>query len=327
MYRLSLQASAKLANDKSAYAEFYFHPWVSNAVTGAVAEDLAGIHTFSGTTAEQNRVYLESAYLDMPFANGKLRIGKGRQLNFGMVPNAPNRKTSQYYILSETFTQDRIQGFQYSQKQGAFDCGLSLFVDPRIGSKKIGDTPGLGGNKTVLHLVEKEDNANLSGSIGYSGRFGFTTPCWKLHVSGAAGSLVQADATAIAAAYGTTTTNKDHTKYGVDAMYSKGNVIASGEWYSGQFSLLGIDGYSLLLGYEPKDSRRVYVRYSALNNDMTPLANPLTWNNQQLLFGITQPLTKGAWVELNYEKNTQSTGGGAAEVDNDVFLVEFFTGF
>ena len=84
-----------------------------------------------------------------------------------------------------------------------------------------------------------------------------------------------------------------------------------------------------MVGYEPtnKNARRLYARYSAINNDQTPTATQITWPVQQLLIGIVQPIGKGVWAELDYEKNTETPGGGAADVDNDLLFVEFFTGF
>jgi hypothetical protein len=74
-------------------------------------------------------------------------------------------------------------------------------------------------------------------------------------------------------------------------------------------------------------ARRAYLRYSTLDNDRAPLANQLTWDNQQWLFALVQPISKGIWAELNYEKNSSSTGGGAADPNNDVLFIELFTGF
>ncbi|MCL5104430.1 MAG: hypothetical protein M1133_09995 [Armatimonadetes bacterium] len=324
--RVSLSAQGNLPGDKIGYVEVYFHPWVTDAVLPASAG--ANNTQFTG---EQGRTYLESAYLDMPLGSGRLRIGKGRQLNFGLTPTYPNRKTTQYYTLSQTFTQERIQGFQYAYKKGIFDAGASLFTDLRIGNTKIGgDLPNAEATKTVRHFVNKDDSANNSGRMAGAIKLGVSTPCLKAHLSGMVGSLQQVDANFIAAQYGATaSTIKRHNAFGADAMFSKNQFVASGEWYTGDFSFLKITGYSVMAGFEPKDktSRRYYVRYSALNNDQAPTSNQYTWNTQQLMFGVVQPISKGVWIEANYEKNTEDPGGGAASINDDVFLVEFFTGF
>jgi len=102
--RVSLSAKAAIGETMTGYVEIYHHPNLP-----AVA------------AAEQFRTYIESAYLEAPLGTGRIRMGKGTQLNFGITPAYPNRKTSQYGIIPETFTQDRIVGFQYTQKSGIFD--------------------------------------------------------------------------------------------------------------------------------------------------------------------------------------------------------------
>lgn len=305
--RVSLSAVGQLGKDGTAYVEVYYHPWIPSV-----------------TAAEQYRTYLESAYVDLPLGVGRIRIGKGRQLNFGLTPAYPNRKTTQYGILSETFTQDRIQGFQYDVKRGTMDFGASLYTDQPVGTRDIGGYPGQEAGKIVKHFVDKDIPSDVTGELAGSVKIGWNTPCLQAHISGAVGKLRQSDANIIAAAYDTTTTDRDHNKYGADLVYATGPFVAQGEWYKGSFSFLDITGYSVLVGYQPKDSRRVYLRYAALNNARSPLvSNPLTWDTQQLTFGLVQPIRKGVWAELNYEKNMESVGS----VKNDLLFVEFFTGF
>jgi len=322
--RISLSAVGQLGKDATGYIEMYIHPWMTDAVVP---------NTTTGTgsvTAEEFRTYLESAYVDLPFAGGRMRIGKGRQLNFGMTPSYPNRKTTQYGILSETFTQDRITGFQYDQKVGSFDMGASVYTDQDLGTRGEGDFAGSEATKVVKHLVDKDIPGEISGKLAASAKVGWTMPCWQIHFSGATGKLNTNMLGAInsATAFNTpTNTNTDHNKYGVDAAWSKGALVAQGEWYTGTFSFLKITGYSALVGYQPKNSRRYYVRYAALNNNVAPTANAPTWPTEQLTFGIVQPIRQGVWAELNYEKNMERPGGGAKDVDNDLLFVEFFTGF
>lgn len=314
--RVSLSALAKLGEDGNAYVEVYFHPWIPAA-----------------TAAEQFRTYLESAYVDLPFAQGRIRIGKGRQLNFGLTPSYPNRKTSQYGILSETFTQDRIQGFQYAYKKGAFDWGVSLFSDQNLGTRDAGGFPGAIAADVVKHVVDKDIPSDISGKLALAAKFGWTGPRYQLHFSGATGKLNpnQLGTVAPFVPAGVTNTNTDHDKFGVDAVYKSGPFVVQGEWYTGNFSLVKITGYQLVAGYEPKDKARFYVKYAALNNDFGPPnpnpTNPITWDIQQLTIGVVQPIRKGVWAELNYERNMERPQGGAASVDNDILFVEFFTGF
>lgn len=305
-YRIDLNLAAKLADGKSAYVEWYYHPWSTGSQT-----------------------YLESAFMDVPLTDGKLRIGKGRMLNFGIVPTVPNRKMTQYSPLAELFTQDRIQGIQYTFQKENTDGGITLYTDNRIKSRLIGDTPGLEMNPTVDHFVEKDD-ATVSGRMAVAARYGWSDQDVKVHVSAAVGSLTPTDTDYIATGFGVApTTDETHNKYGIDVQYSKNGIVASGEYYTGRFSFATLSGYSLLLGYEPKEKEKAkfYARYTAMDNDQTiKPANKFSWPTKQIMLGIVQPISNKVWVELEYENNTESTGG-AASVKNDVLFAEFFTGF
>jgi hypothetical protein len=117
--RISLSALATLPKDSNAYVEWYYHPW-------------------TGT----NGLYAESAYYDTALTQGRLRVGKGRRMTFGVVPAYPNRKTTNYGLVAEAMTQERIQGIQYTVQKGTLDAGLSLHTAYRLGIRNIGDVPG-----------------------------------------------------------------------------------------------------------------------------------------------------------------------------------------
>lgn len=330
--RISLSAVGHIAPDTTGYLEVYFHPWLTDRTVAAPTNPPA-----SGYTAEQFRNYVESAYVDMPLSQGRIRFGKGRQLNFGLTPAYPNRKTTQYGILAETFTQDRIIGAQYDQKFGTFDVGASVYTDQRVENRKIGDFAGadvsqlMSSLNVVAHIVDKDDPANNPGMLAYCARVGVTKPNYQVHVSGAVGRMVTEDVKTLAGAFlpvgADVPGSRDHNKYGVDASYSFGPGIIQGEAYQGNFSFVTVTGYSVLVGYQPKDKTRFYARWAAINNDKTPTANQLTWSPQQLTIGVVQPIRKGVWVEVDYEKNMESTGAGVKEPNNDMLFAEVFTGF
>lgn len=312
--RVSLSAVGKLGDDGTAYVELYLHPGVSNEVSADSVSPGYPSGTSLGISAEDSRTYIESAYMDLPFAKGRIRIGKGRQLNFGLCPTYPNRKTTQYGILAETFTQDRIMGFQYNAKSGAFDYGASLFTDLVGGVRGIGGFPGaVGATQTVRHLVDKDIPGDISGRMAVSGKVGWTNPRWQVHFSGMTGGLNESQLGAVGG------TNTDHSKYGVDAIYTTGPWVLQGEGYKGTWGNLDIDGYQFLAGFQPKGKTRVYARWSALNNSTTAVYRDV----QQFTFGVVQPIREKVWVELNYEKNEES----GASVGNDLTIVEFFSGF
>ena len=117
--RISISALAPLPDESNAYVELYYHPWTSS-----------------------NGLYAESAYYDTGLGAGRVRVGKGRRMTFGITPAYPNRKTSNYGLVSEAFTQDRIQGVQYMIQKGALDAGISVHTAYRLGIRNIGEIPG-----------------------------------------------------------------------------------------------------------------------------------------------------------------------------------------
>ena len=319
--RLSLSAQAKLGEDANAYVEYYFHPWLTDKVLGTAPNQF---------TVEQSRTYMESCYVDLPFGPGRIRIGKGRQLNFGITPSYPNRRTSQYGIFSETFTQDRIQGFQWYAKSGSVDGGVSFFLDQNLGTRSIGDcASAIPGVDTQAHICDRDNSANNSGRMAISGKIGLTKPNLQFHVSGCVGKLNPAQLAPVApfVPAGQTNTNTDHNKFAVDAVWNSGPFFLQGEWATGKFSLLGITGYQLSAGWKPSGKPSFVIKWAALNNDKSPTTNPLTWNVQQLTLGYVHPIRKGVWLEINYEKNMTSNPPGTTAPKNDLLLWEIFTGF
>lgn len=326
--RVSLSAIGNFG-DATGYIETYIHPWLTDRTD--LPAPLAPGHTVS---ADQFRIYLESAYVDLPMGAGRLRLGKGRQLNFGLTPSYPNRKTSQYGILAETFTQDRITGAQYSYKCAEFDIGATLYSDLQVLTRSIGDFSGANAGPgeigVVKHFVDKDDPANPSGALAASMRVGITKPNFQIHASGMTGGLDQADANFIASQYGIAAdvnTDTAHNKYGVDGSYSVGPYVLQAEAYQGNFSFVKISGYQVLLGYQPKNKQRFYVRWSALNNNQAPKAANTTWDTQQFTVGFVQPIRKGVWVEINFEDNLETPPPGVPNRKNNLLFAELFTGF
>ena len=225
-------------------------------------------------------------------------------------------------------------------------------TDNRLETRLIGETPESIEDLvhyTIQHFAMRDDSAENSGRLAGTMRVGVSTPCYQVHLSGLVGGLTQTDANFVATQYGTTTTKQTHYQYGLDGVASHGPYVFQTEIYKGQFSILPITGYSVLGGFQPggEKSRRYYLRYSAINNglspttgpeefDLTPLTAPgnfnpaLTWNVQQLTFGLIQPIARGVWAELEYE-HTKSPPTGANPLyvpgNADMLFVEFFTGF
>lgn len=319
MERVSLVASKKIDADLDAYVEYYYHHWVNRAVPGP------------------SPWFLESAYVNYTDERGnQLRVGKGRNYCFGIVPHYGNRKHSEYGLVAETFTQERIVGAQYfgSTPDKKLDYGIALYNALRMGSRNAGtDQAVFRGDPFVRHLADKGEGNNLEvsarvaaqivegGKVGLSFRRGELRPSEIAFL--ATNNLVPP-----------ATTDDTNRRWGVDFDYkSPTGVVAQAEYYDATASTLDFKGWDVLVGFVPVDDPmgiKYYARYGKL--DLNPpgvTANELTWDQKQLILSVVKPLRakKPVWLQLEYIKNDEDPPAAALEKDNDVFFLELFTAF
>ena len=79
--RVSLSAVGKFGTDAIGYVEVYYHPWLTDRVIG-VPQPTPPV---TGYTAEQSRIYLESAYADLPAGEGDCESEKAGSLTSGLL--------------------------------------------------------------------------------------------------------------------------------------------------------------------------------------------------------------------------------------------------
>jgi hypothetical protein len=325
--RISLSAIGNLPNESTAYAEVYYHPW-----------------------APASGLYLESAYYDTGLGQGRVRIGKGRRMTFGITPAWPNRKTSNYGIVSEAFTQDRIQGVQYMLQKDVLDFGIALQTGYRLGTRNIGEIPGdsqRNPTHQVAHLAFRDANAgggspsSLNRKLAVSTRVGGK---WGDGLRAGAslymGSLDPADVTSLTSAgplvtptgapslLPAGTTSDTQRVWGLDASYKlPSGFVTQGEWYDAKVSALNYDAWNVLAGLELPSGWKFFARYAEQNIGVAPTANQLSWDVQQVSLSMVQPLRKGLWLQYEYEINSEDPPPGISSIKNNLFFVELFTGF
>ncbi len=318
--RISISTLATFADASTAFVELYYHPWAPAA-----------------------GLYLESAYYDKVLADSHLRVGKGRRQTFGITPAYPNRKTSNYGIVSEAFTQDRIQGLQYFGTKNNLDIGLSLHTAYRLGTRNIGEIPGdslRNATHQVPHLALREANGDLSQKLQVSGRVGMNTDGWKAGVSLSFAGLDRRDVTNLTTSGATNPltpgatpallpvgSDNNMSQWGLDFMkkWSSG-FMAQGEFYGASVSELDYNAWNVLAGQEFTSGWKVILRYAQQNMDTPLTSNPLSWDVQQTSISVVQPIAKSVWIQYEYEINTERTNTGG-DVGNDVFFIELFSGF
>jgi len=327
--RVSVSAIAHLPKDMTAYTEVYYMPWLA---------------------ANKDGIYLESAYADMPFLGGHIRVGKGRGLNFGITPSYPNRKTSNYGMVAEEFTQDRIIGAQYYQTVNDTYYGLTVQVNERPGTRTVGD-PGSDANTTVIgpastpvpmsHLADRDVPGDLDRNLAVVGRIshqwkeGLRLGASAMFSSETAQDLANyvdpnhtanslgADTNNLATIFGQKFTSTKKNRLEADGTYQKGHLVIQGELFKAEDSSLDRTAWDLLAGWETK-SFRFYTRYGQDNIGVAPLAAyPATWSKKQLTLSAVKPISQTVWLQLEQEFNTEEK----YSVKNNVTFLELFTGF
>lgn len=319
MERLSLSAAKKVDTDIDAYVEYYYHHWVNRI------------------PAAGSPWFLESAYVNYTDKQGNnLRVGKGRNYCFGIVPHYGNRKTSEYGLVSETFTQERIVGVQYfgSTPDKKVDFGVAAYNALKMGSRNAGTDQALfRGDPYVKHLADKGEGNNLefsaraAASVVEGGKVGLSYRTGELRSSEIAYLITNALVPG-------GTTDDTNRRWGADFNYkSPKGVVAQAEYYDAKASTLDFNGWDVLLGFEPVDDPmgvKYYARYGELDLDPPAVtANQQTWDQKQLILSVVKPLRakKPVWLQLEYIKNDEDPPAATPEVDNDVLFLEMFTAF
>lgn len=316
MERISLSAAKDLDTDVKTYVEWYYHYWAQSSQPW----------------------FLDSAYVSYTDkAGNQLRFGEGRNYCFGIVPTYGNRKHSEYGLVAETITQDRIVGLQYfgSTRDKKMDFGIAVHNSLPPGNRSSGtDQAAVRGDQVVSHLADKGQGKNLA----VSARVAFPVVSGgKLGLSYRTGSLQTAEIQFLAdpsrALVAPGTTDDKNQRWGADLNYkSPKGFVAQAEYYGAKESTLDFNAWDVLVGFEPTNPMRCkfYARYGRLNLDPPAVtSSQYTWDQRQLILSVVKPLYKDkpVWLQLEYINNDEDPPAGVSEADNNVLFLELFTGF
>ena len=319
--RISVSTQAALPHDSSGYIELYYHPWA----------------TASG-------LYQESAYYDTPLGPGRLRVGKGRRLTFGITPSR-QPPHQQLRGRRRGVHPGPDQGVQYCCS-GARSMPVSACKPPSAWARarwaKSPATP-----RTCRPCRAPPEPARLPGELsskpqvslawaaaGATARTACAPLLWllgrprwprpgNLRTSAPTNPLTPGGTPALLPA---STTRAGQWQLGPDFTYRHpSGLLAQGELFFAEVSALGFAGGYLLGGYEAPSGWRFYARYGLQEMHTARTANPLSWDTRQFSLSVVQPLRQGLWLQYEYERNSERTHG--PKVNNDLFFAELFTGF
>jgi len=138
---------------------------------------LTEIYIHPQQPAGQGRLYLESAYLNwnlkerLPW-DFSVRIGRGRNFCYGQTPAYSRRRTSDYSLYSESFTQLRVVGFQTFSNFGENIQLAVAIINPYTNSGRfLPDFPV--GDNIRLPISDRDTENSTFNRVALSGRLGF----------------------------------------------------------------------------------------------------------------------------------------------------------
>jgi hypothetical protein len=268
--RYGLRILQKVDDEFDLLTEVYIHPSEADA---------------------RSRVYMESAFLNWHLKNRlpwdfNVRIGKGRNYCYGITPSYANRRTSDYTMYSEAFTQLRVTGFQTFSNFGNVQLALALINPYTLSSRQFPDFP-LGKSIPIPICDRDNDTAAIRNRVGISGRLGYKTSLFNV---GASGYVSQTGPDKV----GGVKQKNSMNRFGLDGEVKLENglmaqgqfTIATTAWdlnknaADGRETDLSHNGGEILVGWE-KNKSGLYARYGMLTYD-----DKLQGLNQIMLSGI-----------------------------------------
>ncbi len=241
--RYGIQFKEKIDDEFDWLTEIYIHPQV-----GAAA----------------GRLYMESAYLNWNLSDRlpwemTLRMGRGRNFCYGITPSYGNRRTSDYSLYSEAFTQMRVVGFQSFNNFGPISVNVGIINPYTNAGRNLPDFPL--GKSLGLPFSDRDTESSTFNRVALTGRVGFKNELFDV-----GGNLYVTDPQE--------GTNIAKNRVGVDAaVKTEMGFMGQLQYTMAQTQVMGLEddtldhsGFEVMGGYE-KDKVGLYARYGALEYD------------------------------------------------------------
>jgi len=153
--RYGIQFKEKIDDEFDWLTEIYIHPQVA---------------------AAEGRLYMESAFLNWNLSqrvpwNFRMRIGKGRNYCYGQTPDYSRRRTSDYPLYSEAFTQMRVTGIQTFSDFGPWQLAVAIINPYTFASRRLPDFPI--GSSFAIPVCDRDTDSSTLDRIAISGRLGY----------------------------------------------------------------------------------------------------------------------------------------------------------
>ena len=205
----------------------------------------------------RSRLYMETAYLNWHLGNRlpwdfNVRIGKGRNYCYGITPSYSSRRTSDYSLYSEAFTQLRVVGFQTFSNFGNVQLALALVNPYSLMSRPVPDFPL--GKSLNIPISDRDTDQSKIQRVGVSGRLGYKMKMLNMGASFYMSETGPQD-------------DNELNRYGLDGELKLDNgLLAQGQFTIAKTNGEDHNGGEFLAGWE-KDKVGLYARYGVLTYD------------------------------------------------------------
>lgn len=296
--RYGIKFSEKIDDEFNWVTEIYIHPQIAAAA---------------------GRLYLETAYLDWNLEERlpwdiTVRIGRGRNFCYGITPSYGNRRTSDYSLYSEAFTQMRVVGFQtFSNFGDNIQLALAIINPYTFRSRTLPDFAI--GDNIPIPICDRDTESSGFNRIALSGRLGYKNDLFNV-----GGNLYMSDPQeGVVGA---------KTRFGLDGQAKlDSGIMAQAQVTMAQTAIdtdgdgvlddLDHMGGEVLVGWEP-NKLGLYARYGMMSYD-----DKFQALNSIMLSAVYKIRPR---IHLRLEclvdgEDTDDTKGWA-EVDNNVLFFE-----
>lgn len=293
MDRFGLRLQQKIDEEFDWLTEIYVHPY----------------------PAATSTVYMESAYLNWHLGQRlpwdfNVRFGKGRNETFAQAPYYSRRRTSDYTLFSEAYTQSRVQGIQTFSNFGPVQLAVGI-LNPLnfVPGRQVPDMPT--GDSIQVPFGDMENADNTRDRVALSGRLGYRS---DVPVLGA----LNIGASAYLSELGPGDDNEQN-RFAVDGEFKMPvGFIAQGQFLTGSTGGLDHGGGEIMGGWESA-ALGFYARYGTVTYD-----NSLIPDLDQVMLSAIYKIRPSIHFRLEGLINGEDVKDipGGAEVDNNVLFFE-----
>lgn len=294
--RYGIQFKETIDDEFDWLTEIYIHPQITASAAG--------------------RLYMESAFLNWNLSkrvpwNLKLRIGKGRNYCYGQTPDYSRRRTSDYPLYSEAFTQMRVTGIQSFSDFGNVQLALAIINPYSFASRQLPDFNI--GSAFNIPVCDRDTDSSTLDRLAVSGRLGYKNQLINVGANAYIGDPKEG-------------TQGAKTRFGIDAEIKTesgllGQVQATQATtqvaMGGKVDDLDHFGAEVLAGYE-KDKIGLYARYGMMSYD--DKFQDLNSTMLSAVYKIRPRIHMRLEALINGEKTDSAKGWN--ELDNDVIFIE-----